>query len=66
MHKIVWIHHQHITIFEYYVLKYQSHDPDTPTYMDALSGEKSEEYFKDIDNETQSLMRGDTWEIVLR
>ena len=25
-------------IREYYVLKYQIHNPDTPTYMEALSG----------------------------
>ena len=24
---------------EFYALKTQSHDPDTPTYMEALSGE---------------------------
>ena len=28
---------------ESYVLKTQSHDPDNPTYMEALSGENSEE-----------------------
>ena len=28
---------------ESYVLKYQSHDPDTPTYTEALSGENVEE-----------------------
>ena len=28
---------------KYYALKTQSHDPDTPTYMEALSGENSEE-----------------------
>ena len=27
---------------EYYTLKSQSHDTDTPTYMEALSGENSE------------------------
>ena len=27
---------------EYYVLKSQIHDPDTPTYMEALSGKNSE------------------------
>ena len=27
---------------EYYFLKSQSHDPDTPTYMKALSGENAE------------------------
>ena len=51
---------------EYYTLQTQSHDPDTPTYMEALSGENSEEYFKAMDNEIQSLTRRDTWEIVLR
>ena len=51
---------------EYYVLKYQSHDPDTPTYMEALSGKKSEEYFKAMDDEIQSLMRRDRWDIISR
>ena len=48
------------------VLKYQRHDPDTPTYMEALSGENPEEYFKAMDDEIKSLMRRDTWEIVPR
>ena len=47
-------------------LKTQSHDPDTPTYMEALSGENSVEYFKSMYDETQSLMRSYTWEIVSR
>ena len=34
--------------------------------MEALSGENSEEYFKAMDDEIQSLMRRDTWEIVSR
>ena len=51
---------------ENYALKTQSHDPDTPTYMEALSGENSEEYFKAMDDEIQSLTIRDTWEIVLR
>ena len=34
--------------------------------MEALSGENSEEYFKAMDDEIQSLMRRDTCEIVLR
>ena len=51
---------------ECYALKTQSHDPDTPTYMDALSGKNSEEYFKAMDDEIQSLMRRDTWKIVSR
>ena len=50
----------------YYVLNYQSHDPDTPTYMEALSGKNAEEYLKIIDDEIQSLMRSDTWDIVSR
>ena len=51
---------------EYYVLKTQSHDPDNPTYMEALSGKNLEEYFKAMDDEIQSLMRRDTRDIVLR
>ena len=35
---------------ESYSLKTQSHDPDTPTYMEALSGENLEEYFKAMDD----------------
>ena len=34
--------------------------------MESLSGENSEEYFKAMDDEIQSLTRRDTWEIVLR
>ena len=49
-------------MLEYYALKNQSHDPDTPTYMEALSGENSEEYFKAMDDEIQSLMRRYTWD----
>ena len=51
---------------ESYALKTQIHDPDTPTYMEALSGENLEEYFKAMDDEIQSLTRRETWEIVLR
>ena len=51
---------------EYYALKTQSHYPDTPAYMEALSGENLEEYFKTMDDEIQNLMRRDTWEIVSR
>ena len=32
--------------------------------MEALSGENSEEYFKAMDDEIQSLMRRYTWDIV--
>ena len=35
---------------ESYAIKTQSHDPDTPMYMEALSGENPEEYFKAMDN----------------
>ena len=51
---------------EYYALKTQSHDPDTPTYMEALSRENLEEYFKAMDDEIQSLMRRNTRDIVSR
>ena len=42
-----------------YVLKSQSHDPDTLKYMEALSGENTDEYFKSTDDEIKSLMRRD-------
>ena len=42
---------------ESYALKTQSHDLDTPTYMEALSGENLEEYFKAMDDEILNLMR---------
>ena len=32
--------------------------------MKALSGENTEEYFTDMDDEIKILMRRDTWEIV--
>ena len=47
-----------------YALKTQSHDPDTPMYMEVLSGENSEEYFKAMDDEIQSLTRSETCDIV--
>ena len=34
--------------------------------MEAISGENTEEYFKAMDDEIKSLMRRDTWEIILR
>ena len=37
-------------IIDSYVLKSQSHDPDTPTSMEALSGENAEEQFKAMDD----------------
>ena len=51
---------------ESYVINYQSHDPDTPTFMEALSGENADEYFKAIYDEINSFMRRDTWDIVSR
>ena len=51
-------------MIEYYVLKSQSHDTDTLTYTEALSGENAEEYFKAMYDEIQSITRRDTWEIV--
>ena len=48
-------------IRNFYVIKSQSHDSDTPTYMEALSGESMDEYFKAVDDKIQSLMRRDTW-----
>ena len=50
---------------ESFDIKNQSHDPDTPTYMEALLGENLEEYYKVMVDEIKRLMRRDTWEIVL-
>ena len=36
---------------ESYFLKNKSHNTDTPTYMESLSGENAEEYFKAMDDE---------------
>ena len=35
---------------ESYAIKTERHDPDTPTYMEALSGENLEEHFKAMDD----------------
>ena len=51
---------------ESYVIKYQIHNTDTRTFMEALSGENTEEYFRVMDDEIQILMIRDTWEIFLR
>ena len=51
---------------ECYVLKYKIHDPDTQTYMEALSGENAEKHFKAIYDKIKSLMRRYTWEIFKR
>ena len=51
---------------ESYSLKSQSHDPDTPMYMEALSCEHADKYYKAMDDKIQSLMRRDTWNIVSR
>ena len=60
MQKIVWICQSTFHMRESYALKTQIHDPDTPTYMEALSGENPEEYFKAMDDEIQSLTRRET------
>ena len=48
------------------IIKSQRHDTDTTTYMEALSVENTEEYFKKMDDEIQSLTISDTWDIVSR
>ena len=44
----------------------QSHDSETPTYKEALSGKNLEEYFKAMYDEIQSLMRRETLDIFSR
>ena len=48
----------------YYIIKSQSHDPDTPTYTKALSGETADEHYRAMDDKIQSITRRDTWDIV--
>ena len=48
----------------YRFAKSEFHNPDTPMYMEALSRENSEGYFKAMNDEIKSLTRRDTWEIV--
>ena len=49
---------------KYYVFKIQIYNPGTSTYMEDLSGEHLDEYYKAMDAEIQSLMRRETWDIV--
>ena len=51
---------------EYYVLKSQSHDPDTKMYKEVLSGENTEEFFNTMGDGIHIFMGRDTWEIVSR
>ena len=51
---------------EYYVLKSQSHNPDTPTYIKNSSGETAEEHFKAMDDEIKRIMKRNIWKIVSR
>ena len=53
-------------IRESYALKTQSHDPDTPTNMEELSGKTPEEYCKTMHDEIQGLMRRYTRETFSR
>ena len=48
-------------MIESYVLNFQSHDPDTPTYMEALSGENADEYYKAMYDEIQGFIGRETW-----
>ena len=51
---------------ESYVLKYQIHDPDTPTYMEDLSGEHADENYKAMDDKIKIIIIRDIWEIISR
>ena len=46
-----------------YVIKSQSHNTDTQKYMETLSGENADEYFKAMGDEIQGIMKRGTWEI---
>ena len=51
---------------ESFSLRYLNHNTDTPTYMEALTGEHADEYYKAIDDEIHSLMITYKWEVIPR
>ena len=51
---------------ESYVLEPQIYNPDTPTYIETLSGEHGDKYYKAMDYLIQSLMGRDILGIVSR
>ena len=51
---------------ESYAIIYQIRDPDTPTYMEVLSSEHVDKYYKAMDDEIILLIRRETWEIFPR
>ena len=48
-----------------YLAKHKS-DPDTPTYIEAMSGEHAMGYFNDMKNEITNLVKRNTWTTILR
>ena len=42
------------------------HDPDTPSYVEAMSGEQSEDYWRAMQEEISALVKRNTWEILPR
>ena len=51
---------------EYFSLRYLNHSIDTTTYMEAITDDHADEYYKDIDDEIHSLMIRDTREVIPR
>ena len=44
----------------------ERYDPDTPSYMEAMSGDNAEDYWVTMKREIDSLVRCQTWNIVPR
>ena len=57
LHRVSTLEHH---MRESYYIKSWTHDPDSPMYMEDLSGENAEEYFKAMDDEIQSILIRDT------
>ena len=51
---------------EYYALKYHNHDYDTPTYMEALLGKHSDEYYKAVSDNISIIIISYTLKVVPR
>ena len=53
-------------IRESYVIKSKVHNPDTTMYMELLSSKHADEYYKNMNDKIQIIMRRDTWEVFTR
>ena len=46
--------------------KKKTNDPDTPTYMEAMSGDDAESFWEAMQKEIEALVKRKTWSVVPR